>query len=352
MDLTADALETTQKVRRHPRIEDFEATLRVLLKNKLAMVGLTITLIYAAITILDYVYPQYLGINPGTGALSDALISFGRTAGVTWQGHAYFVGSTISIAAPYGADVPFTIVPPTLNGPTGTPGWWWWLGGTAYFLPILPVMLAGLKFDLTYTLLIVFFGALVGTVLGTISGYYGGILDEVLMRITDIFFSVPFLILAIAISYALGATVQWVIFAIIIIWWPTYARLTRGQALGIKSNKFVEAARASGSSNLRIVFSHILPNVLAPVFIQISLDVGVIVQVFATLDFLGFHFTSITLPEIGNMMNWGDQPNYLFAHPMNWWPVVIPGIFLVIFTIAVNLFGDGLRDVLDPKLRR
>ncbi len=348
MDADINTQMEVQKVRRHPRLEDWTATMKILIRSKIAMVGLVITVIYFFIAVLDWVYPQYLGVSAGN-PLNDAISAFHRIG--TWNGATFTVGINVDIP-PYGSGALITLIPPTLSGPTGTPGWWWWFGSTQYNLPIFPVMLASLKWDLTYTVLIVVSGAAIGTVIGTISGYYGGAIDEIVMRVADVFFSIPFLVLAIALIYILGAYLIYVVIALVIIWWPTYARLTRGQALSVKSNKFVEAASASGSTSIRTVFSHILPNVLAPVFVQISLDLGVIIQIFATLDFLGIHFTSIFLPELGNMLNWGDSAAYIFGTPMNWWPIIIPGIFLVIFTVAVNLFGDGLRDVLDPKLRR
>lgn len=343
-----------ENVRRHPRVEDLMGTLKVLVKNKVAMTGLIITAAYFVIALIDAVYPQYLGINPGT-SLSDALTAFHRT-GLTWLGKGYITGVSYGVP-PYGSIVSVaTIVPPTLHGPTGTPGWWWWLGGTQYNLPLFPLILGALKFDIAYTIVIVISGAVIGTVVGTISGYYGGVLDEVLMRVVDIFFSIPFLVLTMALIYVLGTKLIFVIIALVIVWWPTYARLTRGQALSIKSNKFVEASTASGSSNIRTVFSHIMPNVLAPVFVQISLDFGVVVQIFATLWFIGFRFSNAQyMAELGNVLNWASpvtSPQYIFNPIMNWWMIMVPGIFLVIFTIAVNLFGDGLRDVLDPKLRR
>ncbi len=354
MDAVVNPVPDAEVVRRHPRLEDWTATLKILLKNKVAMVGMVITAIYFFIALLDWVFPQYLMIPNGNPLnLSDALATFHKTAGVVYNGIAFQVGIPFS-PPPYGTPgAKQFIIPPTLNGPTNTPGWWWWLGGTVYNLPIFPLMLAALKWDLYYTLIIVIIGAAIGTIIGTLSGYFGGLLDEFLMRTVDIFFSLPFLVLAIAIIYTLGRNIMFVVLALVIVWWPTYARLTRGLALSVKSNKFIEAATASGSSNVRNTFNHVLPNVLAPVFVQISLDLGTIIQIFATLDFLGIPFSkSIYLPEIGSMMNWGDSPALLFGPVMNWWPILIPGIFLVIFTVAVNLFGDGLRDVLDPKLRR
>ncbi len=361
MDLTVEAtLESEIVSRKHPRVEDFISTLKVFVKNRIALAGLIIVVIYAIIAILDWVYPAYLGIKSGFD-LSDALVTFHMStylgkpilypSPITGSLIPFTIGVSYGVP-PYGSGAIITLIPPTLHGPTNTPGWWWIFGSTAYNLPIFPVMLASLKWDLTYTVVIVLIGAAIGTIVGTFAGFYGGATDEAIMRVTDIFFSIPFLVLAMAILYVMGVSINNVLLALIIIWWPIYARLTRGQALSVKANKFVEAATASGSSRIRTMFVHILPNVLAPVFVQISLDLGTVIALFATLDFLGFHYTSIYLPELGNMITWGDQTRYLFATPMNWWPFLIPALFLVIFTIAVNLLGDGLRDVLDPKLRR
>lgn len=300
--------------KRRPRFEDAEYTLKLLIKNRIAFVGLIIVLFYFGITILDYTYPKYLGVSN--------------------------INTAASWLTSLRSGVP--------AGPTLSRGWWYIFGETEYFIPIFPVMLAALKTDITYSVIVVLSGSMVGLLLGTLSGYFGKLFDEILMRVTDVFFSVPYLVLAIAVTAALGFSLNNVVIALIIIWWPIYARLTRGVALSIKSNKFIEAATASGSSGIRNVFVHVLPNVLSPVFVQFSLDLGTIVQVFAALDYIGFNKGSPLLPELGNMLTWGTT--YLAAGI--WWPIVIPGIFLLIFTVAVNLMGDGLRDVLDPKLRR
>ena len=301
--------------RRRPRVENLKYTFKLFLKNRIAFVGFVIVMIYAIITVLDYVYPAYLGVKDINSATS-------------W---------IVTIKA---AGLP--------AGPTLSKGWWYIFGETRDYIPIFPVMLAALKVDITYSVAIVAVGASSGIILGVLSGYFGKLYDEVLMRVTDIFFSIPTLIMAIAITSVLGFSIQYVVIALMIIWWPIYARLTRGLALSVKSNKFVEAATASGSSGVRNVFVHVLPNVLSPVFVQFSLDLGTIVQVFAALDFIGFNKGNPYLPELGNMLTWGET--YLSFGA--WWPIVIPGIFLLIFTVSVNLMGDGLRDVLDPKLRR
>lgn len=304
-----------QRRKRSPRIENFKSTFKLFFKNRIAFIGFVITLVYAAITILDWVHPQYLGVSN-----INSLTVFLK-----------------------GAPVSATPTAPTLSN-----GWWFYLGTTFNLIPIFPSMLAALKVDITYSVIVVFVGASIGIVLGTMSGYFGGLYDEVLMRVTDIFFTIPQLILAIAISFSLGLSLLTVVISLIIIWWPIYARLTRGISLTIKSQKFIEAATASGSGGFRNVFLHVLPNVLSPVFVQISLDLGSIVLIFAGLEYLGFNFGSAYLPELGNMITLGQT--YLAGG--QWWTVVFPGVFLLIFTVSVNLMGDGLRDVLDPRLRR
>ncbi len=304
----------SRNTKRRPRMEDFSHTFKLFVKNKIAFVGFAIVLIYFIITVLDYADPYWLGVaNINTVA--------------SWAPH-------LTAAVP---------TPPTLAR-----GWWYWFGETQFQAPIFPVMLAALKTDITYSLIVVLTGLVIGIVLGTLSGYFGKLYDELLMRITDIFFSVPTLVMAIAVTTVLGYSLQNVMIALIIIWWPIYARLTRGVSLSIKSNKYIEASTAAGSSGLRNVFVHVLPNVLSVVFVQFSLDLGTVVQLLAALDFIGFNKANPLLPELGSMLTWGTT--YLVGGI--WWPIVVPGIFLLIFTVAVNLMGDGLRDVLDPKLRR
>ncbi len=302
--------------RRNPRLDSFKFTLRLFIKNKTAFVGLIIVLIYAILTIMDFVYPQYLGTSN-----INTILSFTNGVG--------------------GPQPPITGF-----------GWWRLLGTTGYNrIAIFPAMLAALKVDIPISFEVVIFGAVIGSIIGTASGFLGGYLDEVVMRVTDVFFSVPFLIMAIAFVIVFRTTLPGLdpfILALVIIWWPIYARVTRGLALTIKSQKFVEAAVAAGASRARNIFVHVLPNVLSPIFVQISLDLGTIVQIFAALFFLGFAAVSPDTPELGNLMVQGT--NYF---PIgDWWPLVVPGVFLVIFTIAVNLVGDGLRDVLDPRVRR
>lgn len=356
-DVFNDGPNISKKTSHHPRLDNYRTLLGILGKNKVVLVCTIIVLFYATIDLLDWFWPQYLGVSAGNN-LENALTAFQRLTGVTYNGHPYFVGVYVT-SLPYGSGSIYELIPPTLTGPTGTPSWWWWFGGTNFGLPLLPVVLASLKWDLTYTALVVFVGATVGTLLGSVSGYFGGALDGLIMRLSDVFFSIPYLIIAIAVVYLFGTTFVIVAAALIIVWWPNYARLARGKARILRSSNFVEASVASGASKFRVVFSHIIPNVLTPIFVQITLDFGLIIQVVVTLNFIGskqglalpFLYENPFVPELGNILGWGDSLNYLYSSPVNWWPVLIPGIFLIVFTISVSLLGDSLRDIFDPRSR-
>jgi peptide/nickel transport system permease protein len=182
--------------------------------------------------------------------------------------------------------------------------------------------------------------------LGGLAGYFGGVLDEILMRITDVFLSIPYLILALAIAAALGRSIDHIMEAMIITWWPTYARLMRGQVLALREQQFVEAARSVGARNSRILFRHILPNSLAPLLVQITLDLGAVLLVAAGLSFIGLGASPGTA-EWGLMIS--DGRAFMFHA---WWYVTFPGLAIVLVVLGFNLLGDGLRDVTDPKLRR
>jgi len=135
--------------------------------------------------------------------------------------------------------------------------------------------------------------------------------------------------------------------ALIIIWWPLYARYGRSLTLTTKEATFIESARASGSGRLKIMFRHILPNVVPPVLVQISLDVGTVILIFSTLAFIGFLPSNALVPELGVIANIG-----LDLAPFGyWWTVIVPGAVITLFALAVNLMGDGLRDVIDPRRR-
>lgn len=184
---------------------------------------------------------------------------------------------------------------------------------------------------------------LVGSAAGLVAGLLGGWWDEVIMRVTDIFLAFPGLILAMAISAALGPSLTNVMIAVAVVSWPTYARLIRAQVLALREREFVEAARALGSSQGRVAFRHLLPNSLAPLLVQGSFDVGSAILTAAGLGFIGFGAQPPT-PEWGAMVS--ETRNYIAQAP---WASSAPALAILVTVLAFNLLGDGLRDVFDPR---
>ena len=201
--------------------------------------------------------------------------------------------------------------------------------------------------DLQISLLVVGSALFIGICLGIIAGFKGGWIDELIMRVTDIFLSIPGLILAIAFSAALGGGIVNVMVALVIVWWPGYTRIIRAQALSIRENLYVEAARAVGAKTGRIVFRHVLPNALAPVLVNATLDLGGVILVAAALGYLGLGQPP-PWPEWGRLV--ADGQNTVLRG--EWWLATFPGLAILTTSLSFNLVGDGLRDILDPRLRR
>jgi len=210
---------------------------------------------------------------------------------------------------------------------------------------ILSRVIYGSRISLRICTLVVGLTIGIGTILGIISGYWGGWIDELIMRISDVFLAFPALILAMAIAAALGPSLENVILAMVVIWWPRYARVTRGQVLVLREIDYIVAARAIGVHNRRIIMRHILPNCVSPVLIQATLDMGEVLLTAATLSFIGFGAQPPT-PEWGAMISLGR--NYLRD---NWWYATFPGLAILLTVIGFNLLGDAARDILDPRLR-
>lgn len=211
---------------------------------------------------------------------------------------------------------------------------------------ILSRIVFGGRISLTVGLTVVVIAGLLGTTVGLLSGYYGSWVEEILMRITDIFFAFPPLILAMAIAGALGPGLNNAMIAIAAVTWPIYARLVRAQVLSLKQKEFVEAAICIGASTPRILLRHILPNSMAPIFVQISFNMGSAILTAAGLSFIGFG-AQPPIPEWGVMISEGRQ--YLSTH---YWLSTFPGIAILLTVTAFNLLGDGLRDLLDPRINR
>ncbi|HYZ76323.1 MAG TPA: nickel transporter permease [Gaiellaceae bacterium] len=206
-------------------------------------------------------------------------------------------------------------------------------------------VLAGARISIEVAALILSISITVGTLLGTISALAGGLVDELVMRATDLFLAFPALILAAAIAATLGPSLSHTILALSTVYWPWYARLTRGQVLSLREREFVLAARVAGAGTISIVFRHMLRNVLPLVVVQASLDVGYAILFTSSLSFLGLGAQPPT-PEWGAMMT--DGRNFLQDA---WWYPTFPGLALALTVLGFNLFGDGLRDWLDPRLR-
>lgn len=220
--------------------------------------------------------------------------------------------------------------------------------GTDYFgRDVLSLVIAGARISLSAGILVVGLSLAIGVPLGVMAGYFGGtMIDEVIMRITDMFLAFPPLLLAILIAATLGPSLTNAMIATALTWWPWYTRLARAQAISIKEQSFVEAARALGLSDLTIVFRHILPNTLAPIIVQATMDLGSAILMTSSLSFLGLGAQPPT-PEWGLMVYLGR------AHLLTyWWYATFPGLAIFITVLVFNTFGDGLRKALDPRLRR
>ncbi|WP_062519168.1 ABC transporter permease [Demequina silvatica] len=186
---------------------------------------------------------------------------------------------------------------------------------------------------------------IIGCLLGAIAGFFGGVVDATIMRVADITMAFPAILLAMAVAAALGPGLTNALLAIVAVWWPIYARLTRGQVMSIKEREHVEASKAIGSSRWRTLFRHILPHSVTPIMVNATMDLGQIVLLVASLSFLGLGALPPS-PEWGAMITEGAKN---FYQP---WIAAAPGIAMVSVTLAMNFLGDGLRDVFDVRARR
>lgn len=221
-----------------------------------------------------------------------------------------------------------------------------WMGTDKLGRDVFSRMLYGARISLGAGLGVVLMSAVVGALIGIVAGYVGGWADEGIMRVTDIFFAFPSLILAMAIAGALGPSLQNALIAVAVVTWPVYARLIRGQVLILRNREFVQAARAVGAGHGLILRRHLFPNTVSPLLVQASFDMGVTILAVAGLSFIGFGAQPPT-PEWGVMISEGR--NYITTH---WWLTFFPAMAMLLAVAGFNLVGDGLRDVLDPRLRR
>ncbi|MBV8583832.1 MAG: ABC transporter permease [Candidatus Eremiobacteraeota bacterium] len=217
---------------------------------------------------------------------------------------------------------------------------------------LLSRLLFGARISLTVGLSAVLMEVFIGTILGAISGYYGGWIDYAIMRVTDVFLSIPLLPLLLVLTaiVAASSTKASLSFGVIVLIigalsWPTVARLVRASFLSLREREFAEAARALGNSDRRIIFRHLLPNAVAPIVVQATLDVAGVIITESTLSFLGLGIQPPTA-SWGNMLA-NAQSNLSIA----WWAAVFPGLCILVTVLSINYMGDGLRDALAPNMR-
>ncbi|MBA7690218.1 hypothetical protein ES703_98742 [subsurface metagenome] len=277
------------KKRLHPLTKEFGLTLYVLRKSLLAVIGASIVAIFIFIAIFGHLIAPY---------------------------------------EPNEIDIVSRFSTPTGAHPLGTDK----LGRD-----VLSRILCGARYSIRAGLLVLAIAVPTGIILGGIAGLFGGWIDEVIMRVTDVFLAFPSLILAMSFSAALGPGLFNAMLALSIVWWPLYTRLVRGQALSIRESLYVEAARSKGASRWNLIFRHILPNCLSPILVTFTLDMGWIITAAAALSFLGFG-AQPPLSEWGRMVS--DGRIFLFQA---WWVSIFPGCAIALTVLGFNLLGDGIR---------
>jgi peptide/nickel transport system permease protein len=231
-----------------------------------------------------------------------------------------------------------------LNEPPGTTGHL--LGTTQRGGDVLYGIIWGSRTSLRLSLIVVSVTVAIGITVGSLAGFLGGRIDEILMRIVDVFLSIPELIFALAIAAVLGPSFGNIILALAAVFWVKYARIIRGQVIHVKQNDYVDAARVIGDSRLNIFVKDVLPNSITPVAVQATLDMGHVVLIGATLSFIGL--SEAGLAEWGVLVSEGQAG----ISAGRWWASTFPGLMVFLWALAFNLVGDGLRDVLDPRTER
>jgi peptide/nickel transport system permease protein len=270
-------------------------SLRTLVRNRMAMVGATIILIWAV----------------------------------------------VAIAAPIVA--PYDALAQKIEDRLGPPSAQHLFGTDELGRDVFSRVVYGARISLPVGLLVVLFATLVGALVGALAGYIGGLFDLLIMRLADITLAFPSIVLALAIAAALGPSLRNALIAMILVWWPEYARLMRGQVLSVKNDDYVQAARTLGASDTRILLRHIIPNTLAPIIVKASLDAGSAILTIAALSFIGLGAVPPT-PEWGAMISMGRFKFY------QWWLTTFPGLAVLSVVLGFNFLGDGVRDAFDPRM--
>ncbi|MCI4347904.1 MAG: ABC transporter permease [Thermoplasmata archaeon] len=363
------------RLRRNPRIDQYLRTAHFLRQNKLAMVGLGILLLFVAVALYSPFYPGpndtmalYCGTYSPGGAptnTSACVCTYPQGQGSSPPGCYSVPPNQPSLVAPTLSLNPLGVGPLPLGSLTQS-------SSSSLFYNTATGLIKGAPWSLSISVAVVGSGALIGLLLGAAAGYRGGIVDEVIMRFTDIFLSIPAILLTLVVLTAvgslhgfntgLGSRLTILVLTLVVTWWPFYTRLVRGQVLVVREQKYVEAARASGAGTARILFKHIIPNSAYPVFVQMSLDVGTVPLLLGVIIYLGYPIWPTALfPEWGTISARAVSETFLSNQVLlcsigscsfPWWQVLFPGLVVFLFAISVNFLSDGLRDALDPRLRR
>lgn len=221
-----------------------------------------------------------------------------------------------------------------------------WFGTDALGRDEYTRVLWGIRTSMEVGVFVAFVSTIVGLLIGAVAGYYGGWMDNLLMRMTDLVLTLPLLAVLLTATALLGEGNQWRVSLILVFFfWTTTARVVRGVYLSLREKEYVEAAKASGAGDARLMFRHILPNTLGPIVVNATLAVGTAILVEAALSFLGFGIRPPT-PSLGVLVSDAQ------ANPQQWWLTIFPGLTIVAIVLCVNFVGDGLRDALDPQQRR
>ena len=255
-----------------------------------------------------------------------------------------FIFTSLMVAGGGYSVLPYNPIKQNVGPPFEPPTWKHFFGTDRVGRDLFSRVIYATPNALLISIMIIGSALLIGTLLGSFSAYQGAIIDDILMRITDLIFALPSLIMAIAISVTLGPGVINMMYALMIMWWPAYARMARGEALRVSQYDFIEAARAAGLSSSKIVLKHIIPNIMTTMIIYATIDFGQVIMVYAGLSYLGLSVQP-PMPDWGAMVN--SYQGYLLAAP---WLPLFPGAVIALVVVGFGLLGDGVRDAIESHL--